>query len=85
LDFPLAFPRRRRVGIDRFPQPEPARLYAPLNIKGLGLGFDRLFFDSHLRLHILLTLLGRSLHATGPYLPAGVQNRARFGIKIPNV
>jgi hypothetical protein len=55
----LDYAGRRRIGIDGFPEPEPAGVYAPLDVRGLGLGFDRLLFDSHIRPHILFTLLDR--------------------------
>src|ERR1035437_7621470 len=46
--------RRRRIGIDGPPEPQPACVDAPLNARGLGLGFDRLLFDWHILFHNLL-------------------------------
>jgi hypothetical protein len=48
----LDFGWRWRVGIDRSPQLQPAGVDAPLDVRGLDLGFDPLLLDWHIRYHI---------------------------------
>src|ERR1035438_9294186 len=54
LDFRLEtldFRRRRSVGIDGPPEPQPARIYPALNVWCLPFGCNCLLFDWHNRFH----------------------------------
>ena len=77
LPLVLAAMRLRRwpaAETDGSPEPEPAGVDAPLDVRGLGLGFDPLLLDWHIRSHTLFAFAGRWLHATGPYNSRGGQS-----------